>query len=106
MRSANKSWLKYLFVARICGVLLLMICGSFSIQGQTIFGRISGTVRDKQGAAIPNASVTLTNSATNLARTVATDESGFYTATNLPVGTYSIAVESRGFKKALKADNV
>src|SRR5437016_11567840 len=99
------------FVARrICALLGLMIClmvySGVSVQGQTIFGRISGAVRDKQGAGIPNASVTLTNSATNLARTVTTDESGFYTATNLPVGTYNILVESKGFKKALKADNV
>ncbi len=52
---------------RIRVLLVLMIwliaCGSLSVQGQTIFGRISGAVRDKQGAAIPNASVALTNSA-------------------------------------------
>ncbi len=101
---------KPLIARRICALLGLMIClmvySCVSVQGQTIFGRISGAVRDKQGAGIPNASVTVTNSATNLTRTVTTDENGFYTATNLPVGTYNLLVESKGFKRALKPDNV
>jgi hypothetical protein len=84
-----------------------MICGSIlTVQGQTIFGRISGTVTDKSGAVILNASVTVTNAATNLARTATTDSSGFYTVTNLPVGIYTVLVEERGFKKALQPDRV
>ncbi|MDQ2922092.1 MAG: carboxypeptidase-like regulatory domain-containing protein, partial [Acidobacteriota bacterium] len=106
MRSTSKWWSNNFSVARICAVLLLMICGSLSIQGQTIFGRISGTVQDKTGAVIPNASVTVTNIATNLVRTATADEGGFYTVTNLPVGTYTVLVEQKGFKKALRGDNV
>jgi len=83
-----------------------MICASLSIQGQTIFGRISGTVQDSQGAVVPNASITVTDTATNLVRTATTDESGFYIVTNLPPGTYRILAELKGFKKALKSDNV
>ncbi len=81
--------------------LLLVIGGAItSANGQTIFGRISGTVKDSNGAAVPNATVTITNGATNLVRTVTTDEDGFYTATNLPVGTYTILVARDGFKRA------
>ena len=85
---------------RIIAVLVLMICGGLSVQGQTNFGRISGTVKDSNGAAIPSATVTITNMATNSARTATTDSDGFYTATNLPVGSYTVAAVGNGFKKA------
>jgi hypothetical protein len=84
-------------------ILLIILCAAISSSGQTIFGRISGTVKDSNGSAIPNANVTITNVATNLVRTVTTDEDGFYTATNLPVGTYTILVARDGFKKAQQA---
>src|SRR5882762_1992550 len=106
MRSTSQWLSKQSPVAKICALLLLIICGGLSIQGQTIFGRIGGTVRDKAGAVIPNAAVTLTNTANNLTRTATTDEGGFYTVTNLPVGTYTILAELKGFKKALQGDNV
>jgi hypothetical protein len=69
---------------------------------QTIEGRISGTVTDATGAIIAGADVKITNEATGLARTVKTDDRGFYVATSLPVGNYGISVEHTGFKKALK----
>src|SRR2546421_188583 len=105
MRRSDKSSSNHSPVARLCSVILLIICAGLSIHGQTIFGRISGTVRDKAGAVIPNASVTVTNTATNLVRTATADEGGFYTVTNLPVGTYTVLAELKGFKKALQADN-
>ena len=85
-------------IIRIAVLLLLMVCGSLTIQGQTNFGRISGSVKDSNGAAIPNANITITNLATNLVRTATADSEGFYTATNLPVGTYSVAAVQNGFK--------
>src|SRR5882762_2897490 len=106
MRSTSQWLSKQSPVAKICALLLLIICGGLSIQGQTIFGRIGGTVRDKAGAVIPNAAVTLTNTANNLTRTATTDEGGFYTVTNLPVGTYSVMVEQKGFKRAVQSENV
>ena len=72
-------------------------------SGQTVVGRISGTVQDAAGAAVPNAAITITNTATNLVRTGSADQNGFYTVTNLPVGTYTIEAEQKGFKKAVIA---
>lgn len=82
-------------------VLLLTLIVCSSTLGQTVVGRISGTVQDANGASVPNASVKVTNNATNAERTATTDESGFYTVTNLPVGTYTIEAEQKGYKKAL-----
>jgi len=87
------------FVIAALAICLMMVTAG-ALNAQTIFGRISGTVRDNQGGVVPNANVTITNAATNLVRNATTDEDGFYTATNLPVGTYTILVARDGFKRA------
>jgi hypothetical protein len=86
--------------------MLLTLCGGHTANAQTIFGRISGTVKDTSGGSVPNATVTVINEGTNLTRTATTDESGFYTVTNLPVGTYRVTIEQKGFKKALVGGSV
>src|ERR1044072_3141073 len=89
-----------LAVSLACSLLLALATAAPSALAQTIVGRISGTVTDASGAVVPGANVTVTNSATNLVRTATTDAEGFYTVTNLPVGTYVIAAENQGFKRA------
>ncbi|MBX5478108.1 MAG: carboxypeptidase regulatory-like domain-containing protein [Pyrinomonas methylaliphatogenes] len=87
------------------GLLLLALSPAPNAQ-MTSVGRISGTVRDSSGAVIPGATITVINVATNLKRTTTTDEDGFYTVTNLPIGTYLVTAEQRGFKRAAQSDNV
>ena len=87
-------------------ISLIILISSLSVIGQTTFGRISGTVTDANGAAVPNATVTVSNAATNFSRTASTDSSGFYTITNIPVGKYTVTVEMQNFKKAVRQDNV
>ena len=82
-------------------LLILILVGCQNAFGQTVVGRISGTVQDSNGASVPNASVKVINNANNSERTVTTDEDGFYTVTNLPVGTYTLEAEQKGYKKAL-----
>ena len=67
-------------------------------QAQTA-GEITGQVLDPSKAAISNAAVTATNSATGAVRKAQTDSQGHYALTNLPVGTYSITVEHEGFQQ-------
>ena len=64
-------------------------------------GNITGTVRDPQGAAVPKAEVTITEEKTGASRTVRATEDGFYTATSLPAGIYSISSAPTGFKKTV-----
>jgi len=85
------------------GLILILAAVGY---GQTSFGRISGNVTDAGGSAVPNATVIVTDPSTNFSRTVTTDDSGFYTVTNLPVGTYSVQVEMQNFKKAFRTNNV
>ncbi|HEU4796765.1 MAG TPA: carboxypeptidase regulatory-like domain-containing protein [Pyrinomonadaceae bacterium] len=82
-------------------MLLLAFLAHPAAQAQTVTGRISGTVQDSVGASVPNATVRIINSATNAERVVTSDENGIYTVTNLPVGTYTIEAEQKGYKKAL-----
>ena len=65
-----------------------------------MFGRISGTVTDPSGAAIPAAKVVITNTDTQATRVAITDEHGFYVAENLAIGPYSVTADHAGFKRA------
>lgn len=58
---------------------------------------IQGTVTDATQSAIPDATVTVTNSATGITRSVATSGEGFYRISNLGPGTYNLRVEKTGF---------
>jgi len=58
-----------------------------------------GSVTDAQGAMVPGARVTITNTATGQGRTVDTDGRGGYLFPLLPVGSYNLTVEQTGFRK-------
>src|SRR4051794_7370048 len=82
-----------------CSALLCLFLSVIPALAQTNFGRISGTVTDPGGATIPNVAVTIRNVDTQAVRTVNTNESGFYSATNLPIGNYTVQIEQQGFRK-------
>ena len=82
----------------------LVFCLIFGIStfAQTINGTISGNVVDQQKAAIPGATVTVTNTQTGLERTTTTNESGAFRIGGLPVGTYNVRVVGTGFSPTTK----
>ena len=67
---------------------------------QTITGRIDGRVSDSSGAVLPGATITIVNAGTGLTTTQVSDDNGTYTATNLPVGSYTVSAELEGFRRA------
>ena len=81
----------------LCFALLLAV-DSWAGVG----GTISGTVTDSSGAAIAKANVTATNTDTGIRQTTATDDRGFYSLPNLPVGRYELEVASTGFRSYRK----
>ena len=83
----------------VCFVLCLLIA-ALPLAAQTSFGRVSGSVTDPTGAAVPAAKVTITNTETGIARSAETDQNGFYVITNLPIGPYKIEVNQTGFQKS------
>ena len=66
--------------------------------GQTNSAVIVGSVLDSTGAAVPNASVTITNQGTGISSTVVANSDGQYTATSLEPGAYSVSVKVSGFE--------
>ena len=79
-------------------VLCLFICCASSVKAQQDTGNISGTVTDQRGAVIPGADVTITNERTGLKRTTSTKSSGSFSVSVLPVGSYLVRIEAKGFK--------
>jgi len=64
---------------------------------------ITGTVTDPTGAAVPNATVTVTHVATGIARTTQSNSDGLYNFPALQIGTYDLKVTAAGFKTYNKA---
>ena len=78
---------------------LLLIAFGTAALAQSVTGTLLGTVNDPTGAVVQNATVTVTESSTNIARETKTNESGNYSFPDLPPGTYSVTVVAQGFKK-------
>ena len=78
------------------GVAILL---SFTLHAQLDRGEISGFVKDPSSASISAASVTIRHEATGIGARIDTNERGFYQATNLVSGYYTVEVEAAGFKK-------
>jgi len=64
-------------------------------------GTILGTVTDNSGAALTNARVDVTNTATNVTNQTQTTSSGDFTVPFLPPGSYRITVQAPGFQKSV-----
>ena len=82
---------------------IALIC-VFVAMGQSNTGTITGTVQDPNGAAVPNASVTVRNTGTNESKTVTTDSDGRYEAASLSTGTYAISAKAGGFQEGTVSD--
>ncbi|HXM21645.1 MAG TPA: carboxypeptidase regulatory-like domain-containing protein [Terriglobales bacterium] len=83
-------------------VLVLPLLLSFSARAAEVTATISGTVNDSTGAVVPKATVTLTNTGTNVSRTILTESSGSYLFTLVPIGSYRLTVEQTGFRKYIR----
>ncbi len=82
--------------------LVLSVMLAVPAIAQQTAGNISGRIVDQQGAIIPGATVTATNPATGLTRSVVSDAVGIYTLTGLPIGNYDLKVELSGFQPTLR----
>ena len=69
---------------------------------QLLQGSLEGNVLDSSGAAVPGASVTMTNEQTGLTRTGESNEAGSYTFPTTPSGLYTVRVTLEGFQTAVR----
>ncbi len=89
---------------RLFMALLLAMLGAFVMVSQAraddVYGRIRGTVTDPSGAVVPGATITVTNMATGVTRSVKGSAAGTFEILNLQApGTYIVTAESSGFRK-------
>ncbi len=89
---------KRLLCSAVLAALFSFVCGGAWAQ-DALTGSISGTISDSTGAVIVGATVTLTNTDRGQdLRVLTTSSAGFYTATSLPLGMYTVKVSATGFK--------
>jgi outer membrane receptor protein involved in Fe transport len=82
-------------------LLATIVFCHFSINAQATAGSIRGTVVDSSGGVIVNASVKVKNEATGVEKELTTNGEGAFSLAQLTPGTYSVTVESKGFKRAV-----
>src|SRR5215471_8750178 len=73
------------------------------MHAQVTGGTISGTVIDSAGRVVPNVSITIVNTATDVSREITTNEEGFYSAPNLLPGDYEVSFQKKGFRTDKKS---
>ncbi len=81
---------------------MLLMCTisalTFAPFAQVPTGIITGTVTDESSAVIPFAKITITNKATDVARSILASAEGFFSAPALPSGEYEVRGERPGFR--------
>lgn len=83
-------------------ILSVIFCLTAIAIGQERTGAIEGTVRDANGAVIPNATVVVEGNA--FSRTVTADGEGFFRIQNVPPGNYNVVISAGNFEKVTKND--
>jgi len=86
---------------RIPGLFLLATIPVLGVYTQQ-FGELRGTITDSSGAVIVDASVTVTNVATQQVRAALSNEAGIYSVPAILPGIYNVRVEKAGFKTSTR----
>ena len=80
-------------------IVFVAACFGRYASAQNTNARLTGTITDSSGAAVPHVRVTAQNTGTNLMQTVESNDTGSYSFPALPPGQYSLSVDAPGFAK-------
>jgi hypothetical protein len=81
--------------------LVALLCGANAVWGQDVTATITGTVTDPSGAALAGAIVTAKETDRGTIWTAQTNEAGIFSLLRIPIGTYELKAEIKGFKTAV-----
>src|SRR5215471_13945624 len=98
--SLNRWYRSSLRILLVC-LAIASCCGVAMSQAHSDAADLQGTVRDANGAAVANATITVRNTATNVSRETTTNDDGFYKIVNLPPGNYEITAKASNYKTAV-----
>src|SRR5262249_30623169 len=94
------------YQARYLSILVIAIalcfCFTCGVVAQTVTGTLQGTVTDLSGAVVPGVEIVLHNIETGQERTLTTNNEGFYIASFVPLGRYTISAQQKGFVKLVQ----
>ncbi len=96
MQQPHRKTLVAYAIKLLCLMMILPLCSS--LQAQSFYGSIVGTVTDATGAVVPNAKVTVTNVGTSEATTITSDGAGKFSFVNLIPATYKVDISKASFK--------
>src|SRR5687767_7435871 len=82
-------------------IILLAIATARTAHAQFETATVLGTVRDASNAVVPDATVTLSNTATGVSMTKATNAEGNFEFFTVSAGLYLMTVEKAGFAMAM-----
>src|SRR5438067_7326851 len=99
-RSLDK-WFRASMRVLLASATVLMVVGAAMAQAQSNAGDLQGTVRDPNGAVVPNAAITARNTGTNIAREATSNDDGYYKIVKLPPGNYEVTVKASNYKTAI-----
>ncbi len=102
MKASSGSPFSRVFAAGALFLTLLHLFAPSSVKAQVDTGAIVGQVTDAGGAAILNAHVTLREEATGVTIHTTAGSAGDYTISPVKLGTYTVTVESPGFKTSIR----
>jgi hypothetical protein len=74
------------------------------VIAQILYGSVIGVVKDPQGGTVPGATVTITNTETNLTKETTTDAQGSFNITNVLPGPYNVKVSLQGFRENIRSN--
>ncbi len=82
----------------LCVTLFALLCGANAAWAQDVTATITGTITDPAGAPVVGATVTAHDTERGTNWTSITNESGIYNILRIPVGTYELKIENKGFQ--------
>jgi len=99
--SFKTEWSNWNRVAMCCARIAILV-GLTASAGAQDNASVTGTVIDPSGAAVVNASITITNVATGQARNTVSNSSGDFLFANVGAGQYTLTASAPGFQKMMR----
>jgi outer membrane receptor protein involved in Fe transport len=98
MNSNFKGWMGRVRMSLMLAAIVLLVATGQRAMAQAVYGQIQGTVTDSTGAAVPGATIVVTDTAKGTSVSLTSNGEGLFTVAHLIPDTYNVKVSAPGFK--------